>query len=115
MKRKRVIKRRAELARAIDQQEKLAMKREQAKKDIETAGEKWHKWEIEERRQFIRMVTDAITLEEIASGWLRLVIVWSPLMGFLESVVSSMRAVDVAFIWRQAGGHWEVQMKRWLN
>jgi hypothetical protein len=102
----RLIKRRDELTRLIDESAKLAEKREQAKKDIETAASKWAGWTLEERRSFIHMVTESITLEELAPGWLMLVIVWSPLMGFVDSVVSDYRAAEIGYIWRRSGDPW---------
>ena len=109
-KEKRLIKRRAELEQVQAHGERLARQREQAKDDIETAAVKWAKWSVEKRRSFIRMVTDSITLEEIADGWLRLVIVWSPIMGMvipMTSDVSKISAVYAAYIWRQAGSQWD--------
>jgi Resolvase, N terminal domain/Recombinase len=105
-KKARLLKRRAELERIIDQRARLAKKQEQAKEDIEVAHQKWHKWTLEKKRSFIGMVTESITLEKIANGWLRLTIVWSPVMGFIKSVDTSVRAVDVAYIWRRAGDAW---------
>jgi DNA invertase Pin-like site-specific DNA recombinase len=110
-KEKRLIKRRAELEQVQAHGEQLAREQEQAKEDIETAASKWAKWSIEKRRSFIRMVTDSITLEEIASGWLRLVIVWSPIMGFISPMTSSTRAVFTAYIWRQSGTSWTDEEK----
>ena len=49
------------------------------------------------------MVTDSIWLEELATGWLRLTIVWSLLMGFIEPPTGSTRAVDVLYLWRPSG------------
>jgi DNA invertase Pin-like site-specific DNA recombinase len=54
----RLIKRRAELIHAQNQAEKLAKQQAQGKADIETAASKWSKWSIEERRSFIRQVTE---------------------------------------------------------
>jgi len=105
-KEKRLIKRHAELVQVQAHGERLARQREQAKEDIETAAVKWSKWSLEKRRSFIRMATDIITLEELASGWLRLTLVWSPIMGFISPITSSTRAVDTAYIWRQAGSQW---------
>jgi hypothetical protein len=102
----RLIKRRAELKQAIEQEEVLAKKRAQARDDIDTAASKWAKWTIDERRSFIHLVTESIVLEEIASGWLRLTIGWSLLMGFISPTTSTMQAVDVAYIWRQSGTRW---------
>lgn len=102
----RLIKRRGELEQVQAHGERLARQREQAKGDIESAANQWTGWSLERRRSFIRMVTDSITLEEIASGWLRLVIVWSPIMGFVYPLTSPMRAIDTAYIWRRSGSQW---------
>jgi SOS-response transcriptional repressor LexA len=112
---KRLIKRRAELEQVQAHGEQLAREREQAKDDIETAASKWSSWSIAKRRSFIRMVTDSITLEEIASGWLRLVIVWSPIMGLIVPLTSSTRATDTAYIWRQSGTVWTDEEKDTLR
>jgi len=49
-------------------------------------------------REFIRLATDAITLEKLEKGILRLTIIWSPLMGFIWPVESSTRPYDTAII-----------------
>jgi hypothetical protein len=49
-------------------------------------------------REFIRLATDAITLEKLEKGILRLTIIWSPLMGFIWPEESSTRAYDTAII-----------------
>jgi hypothetical protein len=105
-KESRLIRRRGELAQAIQQEQVLAKKREQARDDIDTAYAKWSKWTIEEKRSFIRLVTDYITLEEIASGWLRLTVGWSSLMGFISSDTRTLQAVDIGYVWRQSGTLW---------
>jgi hypothetical protein len=105
-KKTRLLKRRAELEHAQEQEECLAREREQARDDIQSAGDKWASWTLEKKRQFIRLVTESVTLEEIANGWLRLTVVWSPIMGFVYPTESSTRAVDVAYVWRQAGNVW---------
>jgi DNA invertase Pin-like site-specific DNA recombinase len=102
----RLIKRRAELEQVQAKSERIAKQREQAKDDIESAASKWSGWTLEKRRSFIRMITESITLEEIAGGWLRLTLVWSPLMGFISPTTTTQQAVDVAYIWRQSGNQW---------
>jgi hypothetical protein len=105
-KKARLLKRRVELEHAQEQADCLAREQEQAKDDIQTAGDTWAGWSLEKKRQFIRLVTEQVTLEEIANGWLRLTVVWSPIMGFITPMESAIRAVDVAYIWRQAGTVW---------
>jgi hypothetical protein len=102
----RLIRRIAELEQLQEQKEQMARKREQGKKDIEEANEKWAKWDLEKRRQFIGMVTESITMHDLGGGWLCFVIVWSPLMGFILPLESSSRAVDTCFIHRIAGENW---------
>lgn len=102
----RLIKRRTELEQAIKHSELIARQREQAKDDIDCAGCKWSGWDIEKKRSFIRTVTDAITLEEIANGWLRLTIYWSHLMGFISTTTTTLQAVDIAYLWRSSGTLW---------
>lgn len=54
-------------------------------------------------------MTEAITLEEIADGWLRLALVWSPIMGFIQPMEGSTRAIDIAYLWRTAGSEWTTE------
>ncbi len=101
-----LLKRIDKLEQAEKDAERQARKLEQAKDDIDHACDKGGKWTVDERRQFIRLVTETITLEEIAPGWLHLVITWSPLMGFVSPVTSTTRAVDTLYLWRKAGREW---------
>jgi hypothetical protein len=96
----------AKLEQAQNDGDRRARQQKQAKDDIDHACDKWGGWTVDERRQFLRLVTDSITLEELAPGWLRLVIVWSPLMGFVSPVTSTTRAVDTLYLWRKAGREW---------
>jgi len=114
-KKSRLIKRQAELERAQEHRDRLEAERKQAASDVETAASRWGKWPIERRRQFIRVVTESITLEELADGWLRLSIVWSPVMGLVEPMESGTRAVCVAYIWRSNGTLWSEEDKGTLR
>ena len=93
-----LIKRKAELERAIAERERIAREQERGKRNIEQGVDKWPCWDLEERREFIRLATDAITLEKLEKGILRLTIIWSPLMGFIWPEESSTRAYDTAII-----------------
>ena len=93
-----LIKRKAELERAIASRERRAREQEQGKRDIEQCVDKWPCWDLEKRRGFIKLATDAITLEKLERGILRLTIIWSPLMGFIWPMESSTRAYDTAII-----------------
>ena len=108
-KQARLLKRQAGLVKAQEQKARLEREREQAKNDMQDAPSKWEKWDLEKRRQFIRLVTEAITLEEIAEGWLRLTLVWSPIMGFIYPMEGTMRAMDIAYLWRAAGSEWTTE------
>ncbi len=114
-KQNRLIKRQAELEQALEHRDRLEREQKQACSDLEQAAEKWGCWSIEKRRQFIRLVTDSITLEEIADGWLRLSLVWSPIMGFVWPLESSTRASDVAYMWRANGSLWSEEAKDTLR
>jgi hypothetical protein len=93
-----LLKRQAELERAIADRERIAREQELGKRDIEQCVDKWPRWDLEKRREFIKLATDAITLEKLEKGILRLTIIWSPLMGFIWPTESSTRAYDTAII-----------------
>ncbi len=114
-KQDRLLKRIAGLEQALEHRDSLERELKQACSDLEQASEKWGCWSIEKRRQFIRLVTDSITLEEIADGWLRLSLVWSPIMGFILPLESSTRASDVAYIWRSNGSLWTQEARDTLR
>jgi hypothetical protein len=81
----------------------LQDEREQAKGDLEDACDKWHDWDIERQRRFIRLVTQEITIEKLGEGWIRLVVTWCPYLDMDISMVQS------ALIWKQAGSEWSEQ------
>lgn len=102
----RLTSRIAKLEQAQKDMDRRAREQEQVQSDIEQAVAKWAGWSLDKRRSFVRLVTDSITLEEIAEGWLRLTIVWSPLMGFISPSTSSTRAVDILYLQRPARNDW---------
>lgn len=53
----------------------------QAREDVKHATGLWRSWDVDRKRRLIRLVTDAITLEELADGWLRLTVRWSAVLG----------------------------------
>jgi DNA invertase Pin-like site-specific DNA recombinase len=108
-KEKRLIKRIANLTEAQNDSERIARQQTQGKEDILTANAKWDKWTIEKRRSFVRLVTDSITLEDIASGWIKITFVWSPILGFIQPMASNTRARDTAYLWRQSGSRWSTE------
>jgi len=91
---KRLIKRKAELENAKTNEERIASQRAQARQDLERGQDKWPQWDLEKRRSFIRMVTDTITLEKLDDNTLKVTIVWSPLVGYLN-------AADIGIIQRK--------------
>ncbi len=99
-KKARLQRRQTELAREIATESARASKLDEAKAKLPTAATRWAGWSLEERRQFIRLITDSITIEKLPDGDLRLSLVWSQLMGFMYPETSSVRAVDVALIHR---------------
>jgi hypothetical protein len=100
-KKARLLRRRSELEREISQADVRTAELKRAKDKLPVAVDRWAGWTLEERREFIRLITDSITLEKQADGDLRLTLVWSPLMGFMYPEDSELRAVDVALIHRQ--------------
>jgi hypothetical protein len=90
-------------------QEAILAEIEQAKEDCETAWCEWNKWKLERRRGFIRTVTQSITLEKIAEGWIKLTIIWCP---FLDDIADK---VDVALIRQEGGGQWTDEEKALLK
>lgn len=69
----------------------------QAREDVLYAGQLWDEWDVARRRTFIHLVTESITLEEIAEGWLRLTVVWSSVLGGV---------VEECYIWRGNANNW---------
>lgn len=108
-KEKRLIKRIAALTEVQNDSERAARQQAQGKEDILTANAKWTGWTIEKRRSFVRLVTDSITLEELAPSWIKVTFVWSPIMGFIDPMTSSNRMVDIGYLWRTSGTHWTTE------
>lgn len=71
--------------------------KKEAASDVCLACTQWHGWKLERKRRLIRLVTESITLEEPADGWLRLSITWSPVLGGLT---------EHCYIWRATGSQW---------
>ena len=69
----------------------------QASSDVCLACSQWHGWDLKRKGRLIRLVTDSITLGELADGWLRLVVAWSAVLGGLT---------EYCYIWRAAGSQW---------
>ena len=93
----RLSQRRDKLQRAQENKARAQRRLERARRNVKTAKERWHSWDLEEKRDFIQLVTESITLEEIASGWLRISVQWSEVFcGFLYDF----------YLWRGSGTLW---------
>jgi len=93
----RLRKRRTAIEQARNQQAAIEAEIRQAASDVCLACNQWHGWDIARKRGLIRLVTEAVTLEEIAVGWLRLTIKWSPVLGGLT---------EQCYIWRSVNNKW---------
>ena len=89
--------RRAKIEQAREQQAQIQAEIKEAASDVCLACTQWHGWKLERKRRLIRLVTESITLEEPADGWLRLSITWSPVLGGLT---------EYCYIWRATGSQW---------
>ena len=80
----------ASLARLRSRLADLQEKREQSAqvdRDIENvttgltrARDEWGTWTLEQRRSFLRLITQSITLDALSGRWMRLTIEWSPVL-----------------------------------
>ncbi|MEO6893030.1 MAG: recombinase family protein, partial [Ktedonobacteraceae bacterium] len=77
----------------VDEQEQ-----EEAKQKLPEVYTRWAGMRIESKQRFIRAATCRITLDELATGWVKLIIEWSPLLGG--------DVIDEAYIWTVAGKRW---------
>ncbi len=93
--------RKVRLERVQEQETRLRAELEQARRDIPNAANKWEGWPLERRRRFVHLVTQSITLEMLAPGWLRLTIEWCPLV--------DVSSVDTCYLRRPSGEHWTEQ------
>jgi DNA invertase Pin-like site-specific DNA recombinase len=102
----RLSQRRDKLQQAQEDKARTQRKLDQARKDVKTAKERWNSWDLERKRSFIHLVTDSITLEEIASGWLRISVQWSDVLGGL---------LYDFYLWRDSGTLWTDEEKALLK
>lgn len=93
--------RKARLEHVQEQETRLQAELEQARRDIPSAANKWESWPLERRRRFVHLVTQSITLEMLAPGWLRMTIEWCPLL--------EVSSVDTCYLRRPSGNHWTDQ------
>ena len=93
----RLSQRRDKVQRAQEDRARLHRRLEQASRDVKTARDRWGSWDLARRRSFIHLITESITLEEIASGWLRITVQWSDVLGGL---------LYNFYLWRGSGTLW---------
>lgn len=95
-----LMERKAEIEYETANKERIEAELKQAKEDVKNARMLYWNWSLERKRRFIHLVTDSITLEEIADGWLRLTIRWSAILG---------GETDCCYIWRHNGSFWTTE------
>lgn len=79
----------------------------EAKQKLPEVHERWAAMRLESKQRFIRAATSRITLDELQTGWLKLTIEWSPLLGG--------DIIDEAYIWTSAGKRWTVNEEQVLR
>ncbi|HVU66984.1 MAG TPA: recombinase family protein [Ktedonobacteraceae bacterium] len=99
----------AEMEKKLNEELSEKEERETAKGKLPEVYEKWPIMKLEAKQRFIRVVTSRVTLEEVISGWYRLTIEWSPILGG--------NLVDEAYIWSYRGSEstWTDEEKRILR
>jgi hypothetical protein len=105
-KKARLIQRRDKLTQAEADKARTQERLEKARGRVKTAKDRWHSWSLEEKRSFIHVATDYITLEEIASGWLKISVQWSDVLGGL---------LYTFYLWRESGTLWTDEEKKILR
>jgi hypothetical protein len=93
----RLSQRRDKLQQSQEKKARTQRKLEKARRDVKTASERWNSWDLEEKRTFIHVATDSITLEEIAAGWLKISVQWGAVLGGL---------LYDFYLWRDSGIQW---------
>lgn len=70
----------------------------EAKQKLPEVHQRWAAMRLESKQRFIRAATSRIVLDELQTGWVKLTIEWSPLLGG--------DIIDEAYIWTVAGKRW---------
>ena len=92
---------RAQLANMESKKENAAKAEQElqaAHTDIEDIRRQWDAMPVERKRRVVKLMTHAVYLDEIASGWLRIIIEWGPVFG--------RTVADVGYLWRTSGKLW---------
>lgn len=99
----------ADMEKKHAQMGKAEEEQEQAKKELPETYEKWPSLSIEAKQRFVRVATSRVTLDQALTGWLKLTIEWSPLLG--------SNLIDEAYIWTSTGSDapWSEEEKRILH
>lgn len=94
----------------LDRLETDRQEQAEAKHKLPEVHERWAAMSLESKQRFIRAATCRIELDELASGWAKLTIWWSPLLG-----TDSGDIIDEAYIWTTAGKRWVEEEKEILR
>jgi hypothetical protein len=76
----------------------------EARQKLPEIHERWATMPPESQQRFIRAATSRIALDELETGWLKLTIEWSPLLG--------NDIIDEAYIFTTGGKRWTDEEKR---
>lgn len=93
----RLSQRRDKLQQAQADKARIQQKLEKARRSVKTAKDRWQSWSLEDKRSFIHVATESITLEEIAAGWLKISVQWSSVLGGM---------LYDFYMWRVSGTLW---------
>src|SRR5260370_2312956 len=92
---------RNELLRQIEELENKVREAETAKQDLCEvqcllcdAGKTWADLSLEKKRRYIKIITSGVWLNAYKPGWLRLDVIWSPIMGLFDD--------NRCIIWQQS-------------
>jgi hypothetical protein len=94
----------------LDRLETDRQEQAEATHKLPEVHERWAAMSIESKQRFIRAATCRIELDELAGGWAKLAIWWSPLLG-----TDSGDIIDEAYIWTTAGKRWTKEEKEFLR
>jgi hypothetical protein len=91
----------------LDRLDADEVEKAEAKEKLPEVHERWAAMPLESQQRFIRAATSRIALDELETGWLRLTIEWSPLLG--DDVI------DEAYIWTTGGKRWTEEEKQLIR
>ena len=62
------------------------------------AKDEWETWTLEQKRSFIRLISDNITLDVVSDRWMKLTIAWSPVVADYSEVALFLHSAGTG-IW----------------